>query len=62
MKVTEYHSHFRADCNECGEHLIFARGEMAAVIDTLFKGKAIVDFTLTCPCQIPAAEEELEDA
>ena len=60
MKVTKFHSYYRAECPKCRQKLFVGRAEMADVIDRLFEGKAIVDFLLTCPCQVQADEDTPE--
>ncbi len=58
MKVTEYHSHFQVECSSCGEKFFVGRAEMSEVVEKLFDGKVIVDFSLTCRCKAPAGKHK----
>ena len=55
MKVTEFHSYYQADCAICGEMVIVGRAELSDAVEQLFKGRAVVDLSLTCRCQLRAS-------
>lgn len=61
MKITEYKSHFSAECDRCGHTVFFGRSELKEAFEKLVGKGTYLEFSLGCRCAVTAKAKQSAD-